>query len=86
MFERDLSAKFRAYCYQHQYEVTIDRLITYLIDKGLIAEPAIRRFVIQHEFDREYPKNAQHKTKTIQLLADRLHLSERTIWSALRQR
>jgi len=85
-FQRDLHQSFRAYCKQHQYEVTIDRLITYLIDKQLIADSAIRRFVIAEEYERELPKHEGRKTETIQMLANRLHLSERTVWSALRQR
>jgi len=85
-FQRDLTTSFRAYCKKHQYEVTIDRLITYLIDKQLIAGSAIRRFVIRQEFERELPKYEGRKTETIRMLANRLHLSERTVWSALRQR
>ena len=86
IFQRDLMLSFRAYCKQHQYEVTTEGLITYLIDKQLIADSMIRRFVIAEEFEREFPKHAGHKTETVQTLASRFHLSERTIWSALRQR
>jgi len=85
-FQHDLITSFRAYCKQHQYEVTIGGLITYLIDKQLIAGSAIRRFVIRQEYERELPKHEGRKTETIQMLANRLHLSERTVWSALRQR
>ena len=86
IFQRDLILSFRSYCKQHQYEVTIEGLITYLIDRQLIADSAMRRFVIVEEFEREFPKHKGHKTETVQTLAHRLHLSERTVWSALRQR
>ncbi len=86
IFHHDIYTGFRAYCKQHQYEVTAERLITYLIDKQFIPEPTIRRYVIAEEFEREFPKHDKHKTETIQTLASRFHLSERTVWSALRQR
>lgn len=86
IFQRDLHASFRAYCRQHQYEVTAEGLITYLIDKQLIPEPTIRRFVIAEEFEREFTQHEGRKTETIQTLASRFHLSERTVWSALRER
>ncbi len=85
LFQSQLDKAYKEYCERHQYEASPEGLITYMIDHQLVAPPAIRRFVINKAYQQELPQH-KRKTNAIQTLASRLHLSERTIWTALRGR
>ncbi len=85
LFQVELNEGYQNYCKRHKYEASFDGLITYMIDQQLVAPPAVRRFVITKVYEQEYPQH-KHKTKAVQMLANRLHISERTIWTALRER
>lgn len=83
-FESHLEREYHAYCRRHQIPESISGMITFIVDRNLIPDSHIRRFVILKEFQPLYEKNDQHKSITVEALADRFNLSERTVWSILR--
>ncbi|MEM7101697.1 MAG: hypothetical protein AAF502_01125 [Bacteroidota bacterium] len=69
---------------KHQVEFSTQQLMVYLIDRDFINPSSIRRYVINAEFENLLPKYAYHKTQTVQNLSDKLNITDRTIWSALK--
>ncbi len=83
-FQSSLESSFTHYCDQHHSQGNIGNFITYLIDHNLIEDSTIKRYTILKEFDTLYPKKGKHKTKTVQTLASKFNLSERSIWTILK--
>ncbi|PHN02323.1 HTH domain-containing protein [Flavilitoribacter nigricans] len=84
-FEAHLQQEYLAYCQRHQVQTSISGMITFIVDRELIPDSHIRRFAILKEFRPIFEKNDRHKTITVEALADRFNLSERTVWSILRK-
>lgn len=84
LFEGYLVAQFSDYCRRHHTKFEVKSLLTYLIDKGFIGDASIRRFVIQQEFKYQLPKH-KNRTEAVIKISDKLNLSQRTVWSALRK-
>lgn len=59
-------------------------LLEYLLAHNLIPAVTRRRFVILREFERRYPQNGHHKTKTVLHVAEALGISESTVWTVLK--
>lgn len=83
-FQSSLQHSFDNYCDQHRSPDNIGSFITYLIDHNLIEDSTIKRYTILKEFDTLYPQNGKHKTKTVQTLASKFNLSERSVWTILK--
>lgn len=83
-FQEHLHRNFKNYCERHGIEPTEDQLITFLIDQNLISGTHIQRYTILKEFEKLYPEQDHHKTHTVNALADRFSLSQRTVWSILK--
>ena len=68
-----------------EYEPTqLTSFIDYLLDHHLIEEVNIRRYTILKEFDLQYPQHQYHKTQTVYSIANKYGLSERTVWTVLK--
>lgn len=83
-FQSHLLDKYKEYCDRHRINESVNGLITFLIDQDLIPEKNIKYFTVLQEFDDIYPNEAFHKTRTVNTLADRFNLSERTVWGILK--
>ena len=84
IFQDRLLEKFRDYCLLHNMEVNVKHLIVYMIDNGLINNLTIQRQAIINEFDYWFPRLEYHKTRTVQVISNKLNLTDRTIWTALK--
>jgi len=83
MFQEHITCNYSAHCKAHNKEKSPEGLLTFLIDKGLIPSPQIRRFTIKEEFQKQFPTQ-KDKTQTIRKLSDFFHVSERHIWGILK--
>ena len=68
---------------KHQ-NIELDDFLKYLITHNLIEEITIKRFAILHAFDKLYPKHNYHKSNTVKVLSQEFNLSERQIWTVLK--
>lgn len=84
-FQQHLLKKYQSYCTRHNISDPVEGLITFLIDQELIPEKNIKDYTVRQEFDDIYPNEEYHKTRTVNALADRFNLSERSIWSILKR-
>ena len=84
IFQSGVLDEFRAYSLKHQMDLNLENLIVYLIEHDFIGEAVIRRFSVLQEFDAQFKKHEYNKTQTVNSVANKLNLSERTIWSALK--
>lgn len=84
-FQQYLISSYKEYCSKHNTTDDAMRLITYIIDQGLISSAVIKRYTIIREFNHEFAQNKQSKTAIVNNLADRFHISERSIWNILKQ-
>jgi hypothetical protein len=81
-----LWSDYLAFCQRQNIEADLQDFITYIIDKGHVSETHIRRYTILKEFAPLYREQAQHKTNTVETLADRFSVSQKTIWNILKYR
>lgn len=84
-FEEHLKEFYGCWCEKHGINESNGHMVTFLIDQDLIPATKIQRFTILREFDRLKKKNPFYqKTQTVNLLAHRFNISERTVWSILK--
>ncbi len=62
----------------------ITDFLDYLLDHHLIEETNIRRYTILKEFEIQYPQHQYHKTQTVFTIANKYGISERTVWTVLK--
>lgn len=84
-FQEHLERNYDAYCNRHNIEKTEKQLLRYLIDNDLILGPQIQKYTVNEEFKQIYPQIEPRKTQAINHLSNRFMLSERTIYSLLKQ-
>ncbi len=84
-FQEHVHKRFEAYCDRHGFENSKDGLITYLIDLELIPATSLQRYTILREFEQLHIEQSFQKTQVVGVLANRFHLSERTVWSILKR-
>lgn len=82
-FQEHITHNYKEHCLNHHQEKSIEGLLTFLIDQGLIPSPQIRRFTIKEEFQRQFPTQ-KDKTQTIRKLSKFFNVSERHIWGILK--
>ncbi len=85
IFSEKLCRNYRDYCRQQGLEESLKGFTTYLIDRELVDGHTIRQYAIIELFHELYPANGQPKTQTVELLAGRFNLTQRTIWNVLRK-
>lgn len=83
-FQKSLENSFENYCDRHHSPDNIGCFITYLIDHNLIETSTIKRYTILKEFDTLYSQNGNHKTLTVKTLASKYNVSERSVWTVLK--
>lgn len=83
-FQQHLLDSYANYCEKYSQEESLKGFIHFLMDRNLLQEVKVRQFTIQKEFDRIYPIQNYHKSKTVALLADLFNISKRYVWSLLR--
>lgn len=84
-FQEHVHQRFEAYCQKHDFKLTENGLITYLIDQELIPTIDLQRYTILREFEQLHIDRSFQKTQAVGMLAHRFHLSERTVWSILKR-
>ncbi len=83
-FQRHLEERYQAWCDRHGVQKSDDHLVTFLIDQDLIPSMQIQRYAILNEFDKLSQSPEFHKTLTVNTLAHRFNISERTVWNILK--
>lgn len=83
-FQEHLHRNFILYCERHGIDKTEDQLLAFLIDQELIPATHIQKYAVLKEFEKIYPEQSYRKTQTVNALADRFSISERTVWSILK--
>jgi len=61
-----------------------EHFLQYLINRNIVENITIRRYTILEAFDLLYPKYNYHKSNTVEALAMQFELSERQIWTILK--
>lgn len=83
-FQEHLQTSFDNFCNRHSIEKTHDQFLTFLIDQDLIAPSHLQRYTVLREFEKICAERECPKTQVVDTLADRFHLSERTIYNILK--
>lgn len=84
-FQTLLNEGYENWCKIHDLDKSDDRLVTFLIDQELIPGTQIQRYAVRREFDKMRKQASFQKTETVNLLAHRFNISERTVWNILKQ-
>ena len=85
-FSEHLQKNFSAHCNTQGLEPNLDTFTTYMVDRGLINNTAIQRYAVLAIFDELHNREPMTKSQLVDILADRFHLSPRSIWNVLRGR
>lgn len=83
-FKNYLLQTFRATERDDYCQEKVESFVDFLLDHNLIDTQNIKRFTILKEFDIQYPLHRFHKTKTVYTIANKYGLSERTVWTVLK--
>ena len=83
-FQDHLQISFAAFCHRHGIEKTDQQFITFLIDQDLISSAHLQRYTVLREFEKICTEQHFPKTQAVDTLANRFHISERTIWNILK--
>ncbi len=83
-FQEHLNQCYKNYCERHNTEFKIEHFTRYLIDQNLLDASTIRRYTIIREYKSLKHNSPSAKTDKVRLLADRFHLSERSVWAVLK--
>jgi hypothetical protein len=84
LFQMRLCEGYQEYCKMHELDSNFDGLITYIIDQELIPVTTIQKYTLLREFKDVLEKKQIQKTQTVENLAHRFNLSERTVWNILK--
>ena len=84
-FQEHLEAQYDEYCRRHDMAKNEHQLVGYLIDQMLIPPTQLQKYTILREFEKiNNESNCPKKKQAVETLANRFSLSERTIWSILK--
>jgi hypothetical protein len=84
-FQEYLCENFKDYCQRHGLDSKDQiTLLNFIIDQDLITPTNLMRYTLNNEFRILYPALDHHKTLTVNTLANRFSISERTVWSVLK--
>jgi hypothetical protein len=83
-FQEHLEAQYDEYCRRHNMVKNEHQLVGYLIDQMLITPTQLQKYTILREFEKINNESKCAKTRAVETLANRFSLSERTIWSILK--
>jgi len=83
-FASFLTEKYQSYQKQHMpQEDSLSTFITYLIDHRIIESTTIKRYTILEEYEKII-NNSKHKTEAVNTLSERFNISERSVWSIIK--
>lgn len=83
-FQQHLCRSFDTFCNQHNIEKTDSQLVTFLIDQDLISPSHLQRYTVLREFEHISAEQQCPKTQAVDALANRFRISERTVWTILK--
>ncbi|MCB0631632.1 MAG: hypothetical protein R2824_02500 [Saprospiraceae bacterium] len=83
-FQQHLHEDYQDYCCTQGLNPSIQGLITFLIDKDVVSPKQIKDFTVLREFQELYPTQKYRKTQTVNMIADRFNISERSVWGIIR--
>ena len=83
-FKQYLLQTFKAKNHEYYCPIKTDTFVDFLLDHQLIDTKNIKRFTILKEFEVQYPLHGFHKTQTVLAIANKYGLSERSIWTVLK--
>ncbi len=83
-FQEHLRIAYEAYCARHGLESSSEQLITFLIDQDLISPSHLQRYTVIQEYEKLKSEVQCPKTQAVDTLAHRFRISERTVWSILK--
>ena len=84
VFKKHLLRAFSQETKEGVVDDNVKRFLNYLLEHQFIDAINIRRYTIIKEFELEYPKHDGHKTQTVYTIANRFNLSDRTVWTVLK--
>ena len=84
-FQEHLHSGYETFCARHGIEKTDNQFITFLIDHDLISLTQLQRFTVLREFEKICMEQNCPKTLVVGTLANRFSISERTVWTILKQ-
>jgi len=84
-FQVHLDLSYKNYCNRHKVEPHIEHFTRYLIDQNLLDTVTIRKYTIIREYNKLRRNSRTAKTENVRLLADRFHISERSVWAVLKR-
>lgn len=83
-FSSNLLLEFATHCESHNRPQDQEALVTFLLDRELISFTNMQRYAIASTFNQMQKDSVMNKTQQVKHLADRFHLTPRSIWNALR--
>jgi len=83
-FETHVNENFKAFCKRHGLEQNEKHLISFFVDQDLVPGAQVMRYTILNEFEKMAIKGPKQKSLIVNHLADRFSISERTVWSILK--
>lgn len=84
VFKEHLLEVFNKECGDVITEDKVECFLNYLLEHQVIDSLTVRRYTIIKEFEKEYPKHDGHKTQTVYTIANKFNLSDRTVWTVLK--
>ncbi|MEM7104058.1 MAG: hypothetical protein AAF502_13055 [Bacteroidota bacterium] len=85
LFFKELENDFFVLVDLNKYEGSLHDFIDFLLDKGLINNASLRRFVLFEEVLRHTKNGGLPRTKAVKMLAEKFNVSERLIWAVIRE-
>ena len=83
-FDQHLQESFEAHCEEHGLKSDPTQFISYLVDQDIIPQTHIERYALKKELEKISTVEKCTKTMIVSILASRFAVSERTVWSVLK--
>jgi nucleoside phosphorylase len=83
-FQEHVRQNYDNYCKRHHLDKSDQLFLNFLISNNIITATNLKRFTIQHEYERPSLQR-QQKSKIVKSLAERFQIGERTVWMLLRE-
>jgi len=83
-FSTRLQEEFISFCKKNRLHNEPKTLLLYLIDNEIISQTHIRKYTILSEFEELCQMKMTNKSRIIKSLATKFNISDRAIWSMVR--
>lgn len=84
LFKKGVVSRYEYRNTIHNEVGNIEHFLQYLIDHKIVSPITIRRYTILQAFEELYPQYNFHKSNTVKILAKEFGISERQIWTILK--